>query len=112
MSTMTFRAGEPGCGGCGALPEPHPLASASVMASPSTGVGSFSSRDIFLPSMNRRWLYALAAITAVGAIVRFATLGVQSYDHDEVVTAARILHPSIFATLREVVDSERNPPLY
>jgi 4-amino-4-deoxy-L-arabinose transferase-like glycosyltransferase len=62
--------------------------------------------------MSRRWLYALVAITAVGAIVRFATLGVQSYDHDEAVTAARILHPSLFDTLTEVADGERSPPLY
>jgi mannosyltransferase len=62
--------------------------------------------------MSRRWLYALVAITAVGAIVRFATLGVQSYDHDEAVTAARILHPSLFDTLSEVVEGERSPPLY
>ena len=62
--------------------------------------------------MSRRGLYALIGITAVGALVRFATLGVQSYDHDEAVTAARILHPSLFTTMNEVVDSERSPPLY
>jgi len=62
--------------------------------------------------MSRRWLYALVAITVVGAVVRFATLGVQSYDHDEAVTAARILHPSLFTTMSEVADSERSPPLY
>ncbi|MFL5891291.1 MAG: glycosyltransferase family 39 protein [Solirubrobacterales bacterium] len=62
--------------------------------------------------MSRRWLYALVAITALGAVVRFATLGVQSYDHDEAVTAARILHPSLFTTMSEVADSERSPPLY
>src|SRR4051812_25659600 len=61
----------------------------------------------------RRWqLYALLGITAVGAIVRFATLDGQSFDHDEAVTAARILHPSLFDTLSEVADGERNPPLY
>src|SRR6266540_2717307 len=62
--------------------------------------------------MNRRWLYALAGITIVGAIVRFATLGVQSYDHDEAVTAARVLHPSLFDTLSVVAHGERSPPLY
>jgi mannosyltransferase len=62
--------------------------------------------------MNRRWLYALAGITIVGAIVRFATLGVQSYDHDEAVTAARVLHPSLFDTLNVVAHGERSPPLY
>jgi mannosyltransferase len=47
-----------------------------------------------------------------GAIVRFATLDVQSFDHDEAVMAVRVLHPSIFDTLSEVADSERSPPLY
>src|SRR3954469_25406031 len=62
--------------------------------------------------MNRRWLYALAGITIVGAIVRFATLGVQSYDHDEAVTATRVLHSSLFDTLSVVAHFERSPPLY
>ena len=75
-------------------------------------VASGRDRDIFFRSMSRRWLYALVAITAAGAIVRFATLGVQSYDHDEVVTAAGVLHPSLFSTLSQVAHGERSPPLY
>ena len=75
-------------------------------------MASVRDRDIFFRSMSRRWLYALVALTAVGAIVRFATLGVQSYDHDEAVTAAGVLHPSLFSTLSEVVHGERSPPLY
>jgi len=83
------------------------------MASPAmAGAATFFGRDIFLRFMSRRGLYALIGITAVGAVVRFATLGVQSYDHDEAVTAARILHPSLFTTMSEVADSERSPPLY
>ena len=62
--------------------------------------------------MGRRWPFALIVITAVAAIVRFATLGVQSYDHDEAVTAARVLHPSLFDTLAVVAHSERSPPPY
>jgi len=62
--------------------------------------------------MHRRQVYALLGITAVGAIVRFATLDVQSFDHDEAVTAVRALHPSLFDTLSEVADGERSPPLY
>lgn len=61
--------------------------------------------------MTRR-SYALLGITAVAAIVRFATLDLQSFDHDEAVTAARVVHPSLFDTLSEVVHSERSPPLY
>jgi 4-amino-4-deoxy-L-arabinose transferase-like glycosyltransferase len=57
-------------------------------------------------------LLALAAIVVLGAAIRFATLDLQSFRHDEAVTAARILHPSLFATLGEVPGSESNPPLY
>jgi len=61
--------------------------------------------------MSRR-SYVLLGITAVAAIVRFATLDLQSFDHDEAVTAARVIHPSLFDTLSAVVDGERSPPLY
>jgi mannosyltransferase len=61
--------------------------------------------------MSRR-SYALLGITAVAAIVRFATLDLQSFDHDEAVTAARVIHPGLFDTLSVVGDSERSPPLY
>jgi mannosyltransferase len=88
------------------------MASATTTAPRSGAVASVRDRDIFFRSMSRRWLYALVAITAVGAIVRFATLGVQSYDHDEAVTAAGVLHASLFSTLSEVVHGERSPPLY
>jgi len=56
--------------------------------------------------------YALLGITAVAAIARFATLDLQSFDHDEAVTAARVIRPSLFDTLSVVGDSERSPPLY
>ena len=106
---MAARA--PGCG-CGLVPDPHPMASATTTAPRSGAAASVRDRDIFFRSMSRRWLYALVAITAVGAIVRFATLGVQSYDHDEAVTAAGVLHPSLFSTLSQVAHGERSPPLY
>ena len=61
--------------------------------------------------MSRR-SYALLGITAVAAIVRFATLDLQSFDHDEAVTAARVIHPNLFDTLSAVGDGERSPPLY
>jgi mannosyltransferase len=59
-----------------------------------------------------RWLLILAALTAGGAALRFATLGVQSFGHDEAVTVGRILQPGLGATLREVAPSERTPYLY
>lgn len=54
----------------------------------------------------------LAAVVAVAVIVRFATLGDQSLDHDETVTAARVLHPSFSDSMQVVVNGERSPPLY
>ncbi len=54
----------------------------------------------------------LIGITAVAALVRFASLDLQSFDHDEAVTAARVIRPSLFDTLSIVGDSERSPPLY
>jgi len=56
--------------------------------------------------------YALLGITAVAALARFTTLDLQSLDHDEAVTAARVIHPSLFDTISVVGDSERSPPLY
>ena len=57
-------------------------------------------------------LAALAGIVVLGAALRFSTLGLQSYRYDEAVTVARVLHPSLFATLSEVPHSESTPPLY
>jgi mannosyltransferase len=59
-----------------------------------------------------RWLLILAGLTAGGAVLRFATLGVQSFGHDEAVTVGRILQPGLGATLREISPSERTPYLY
>ncbi|MGH2925657.1 MAG: glycosyltransferase family 39 protein [Solirubrobacterales bacterium] len=55
---------------------------------------------------------ALVGITALAAVLRFSTLNVQSFDHDEAVTAILVLHPSLVATLGAVAHLERNPPLY
>jgi 4-amino-4-deoxy-L-arabinose transferase-like glycosyltransferase len=57
-------------------------------------------------------LIALAAIVAFGAVLRFATLDLQSYRYDEAVTVVRVLHPSLFDTLSAVPKSESTPPLY
>src|SRR5690349_18914378 len=59
-----------------------------------------------------RAVIALGAITAVAAVLRFATLGAQSLDHDETVTAARVLHPDFFQSMGVVFRGERSPPLY
>lgn len=57
-------------------------------------------------------LWALAGLTALGIAVRFASLGVQSYHHDEVITAARVIPGDFLDMLRQVKESESNPPLY
>jgi mannosyltransferase len=57
-------------------------------------------------------LWALAGLTGLGLAVRFASLGVQSYHHDEVITVARVIPGSFRQMLHAVRDSESNPPLY
>ncbi|HEX3609872.1 MAG TPA: glycosyltransferase family 39 protein [Solirubrobacterales bacterium] len=57
-------------------------------------------------------LWALGALTALGIAVRFASLGVQSYHHDEVITVARVIPGSFTDMLKQVKGSESNPPLY
>ncbi len=62
--------------------------------------------------MSRREWALLAAIVAGGALIRFLTLDHQSYDHDEAVTAGRVLHHGLGPTLHAVAHGERSPPLY
>jgi hypothetical protein len=62
--------------------------------------------------MSRREYWLLAAVLAAAAIVRFASLDHQSFDHDEAVTAVRVLHPGLGDTLSVVGHLERSPPLY
>ncbi len=57
-------------------------------------------------------LWALAGLTALGIGVRFASLGLQSYHHDEVITAMRVIPGSFGEMLHRVKTSESNPPLY
>jgi 4-amino-4-deoxy-L-arabinose transferase-like glycosyltransferase len=54
----------------------------------------------------------LAGLIAAAAALRFASLGIQSYHHDEVITAIRVLPGSFDHMLHEVRVSESNPPLY
>jgi mannosyltransferase len=57
-------------------------------------------------------LWVLAVLTALGVAIRFASLGVQSYHHDEVITVARVIPGSFTDMLKQVKGSESNPPLY
>lgn len=56
--------------------------------------------------------WCLVAVLAVAAGVRLVALAHQSLDHDEAVTAVRVLHPSLWDTLGVVASGERSPPLY
>ena len=57
-------------------------------------------------------LAVLAGLVLLGAVLRFATLDLQSYRYDEAVTVGRVLQPSLFDTLSAVAHSESTPPLY
>jgi uncharacterized membrane protein len=59
-----------------------------------------------------RTFWIVAGLTTVAALLRFATLGVQSYHHDEIVTASRILGGSFDRAMNAVGFSESAPPLY
>jgi len=58
----------------------------------------------------QRW--PLIALLALAAVLRFATLDHQSLWYDEAVTAVRVLHPSLSATLNAVSHGENTPPFY
>jgi mannosyltransferase len=59
-----------------------------------------------------RAFWIVAGLTAVAAALRFATLGVQAYHHDEVVTASRVLRDGFGHAMEAVGFSESAPPLY
>jgi 4-amino-4-deoxy-L-arabinose transferase-like glycosyltransferase len=54
----------------------------------------------------------VVGLTALAAAIRFSTLGLQSYRHDEAVTAGRILFAGLPRTMHEVWAGESTPPLY
>jgi mannosyltransferase len=62
--------------------------------------------------LHHRVLWALTGLIALGLAVRFASLGVQSYHHDEVITASRVIPGSFAEMFEQVKGSESNPPLY
>ncbi len=59
-----------------------------------------------------RAFWIVAGLTALAALLRFVTLGTQSYHHDEVVTASRLLGGSFGHAMDAVGFSESTPPLY
>jgi uncharacterized membrane protein len=70
-------------------------------------------RSVLALSRTRsRAFWIVAGLIAVGAALRFATLGVQSYHHDEIVTASRVLRVGFGHAMDAVGFSESAPPLY
>jgi mannosyltransferase len=59
-----------------------------------------------------RAFWIVAGLTVLAAALRFATLGVQSYHHDEIVTASRVLRDGFWHAMDAVGFSESAPPLY
>lgn len=60
-----------------------------------------------------RWFFwSLVALTALAAAIRFSTLGLQGYRHDEAVTAGRVLVAGLAETMHRVWTGESTPPLY
>ncbi|HEU4707058.1 MAG TPA: glycosyltransferase family 39 protein [Solirubrobacterales bacterium] len=59
-----------------------------------------------------RVFWIVLGLTALGAALRFATLGLQSYHHDEIVTASRVLRVGFGHAMDAVGFSESAPPLY
>jgi mannosyltransferase len=88
----------------------HPLNADSTQVRPSFPPHS-GRKDGHGPS-GASILWALAGLTALGIVVRFASLGLQSYHHDEVITAMRVIPGSFGDMLHSVKASESNPPLY
>lgn len=59
-----------------------------------------------------RAFWIVTGLTVAAAALRFATLGVQAYHHDEIVTASRVLRGSFWHAMEAVGFSESAPPLY
>lgn len=83
-----------------------------------TGALRRSSLSTYLESIGAllrsrsRTFWIVAGLTVLAAALRFATLGVQSYHHDEIVTASRVLRDGFWHAMDAVGFSESAPPLY
>ena len=59
-----------------------------------------------------RTFWIVAGITGLAAVLRFSTLSLQSFHHDEIVTSGRVVRASFWHLLDKVVSGESLPPLY
>lgn len=69
-------------------------------------------RRLWWEIRERPELLWLGAILALAGIAYFATLGLQSFDSGETITASRIIHPSYADTFTAYSTIERSGPLY
>jgi hypothetical protein len=76
------------------------------------GPGGFAQSLREAARTRSRAFWIVAGLTALAAVLRFATLGVQAYHHDEIVTASRVLRGSFGHAMNAVGFSESAPPLY
>jgi 4-amino-4-deoxy-L-arabinose transferase-like glycosyltransferase len=84
-------------------------------AAEALGRGSLSTYREAIGEMARsrsRTFWIVTGLALGGAALRFATLGIQSYHHDEIVTATRILPGGFWQAMEAVGSSESAPPLY
>lgn len=84
----------------------------STVAVPHARLEPRAPEEVARPAGRDAVLWALGAIVAVGVVARFASLGIQSYHHDEVITAMRVIPGGLQDMLHRVRASESNPPLY
>jgi mannosyltransferase len=61
--------------------------------------------------LDARFAWLIAAVTLIGAALRFPTLGLQSYWYDEAVTV-KLVRSGPYSMLRSLPGSESTPPLY
>jgi mannosyltransferase len=77
-----------------------------------SAVGAFAQSLREAARARSRAFWIVAGLTLLAAVLRFATLGVQAYHHDEIVTASRVLRGGFFHAMDAVGFSESAPPLY
>jgi mannosyltransferase len=82
-----------------------------VASLPRGGAGPLQSIAAAVRTRSRAF-WIVAGLTLGAAVLRFATLGDQSYHHDEIVTASRILRGDFGHAMDAVGFSESTPPLY
>jgi mannosyltransferase len=65
-----------------------------------------------LAAERSRTFWIVAGLTGLAAVLRFSTISLQSFHHDEIVTAGRVVRASLWHLVDKVVSGESVPPLY